>query len=182
MPSVPIPDALTFDIETKTAGNVYEMEVSLMSVIDNAGRTRVFMDDEVGDAIDLLLGAPRLVSFNGKAFDLQVLRKYCTRAEAWKLIHKPHYDLFDEWMRVRRSFNSLDNFSKATLGMNKFNRTGISAPEEWRQGRMTELARYNVHDTYLTYLLFVYVKQHGHVWCKMPVLQKFVPQATFRAG
>jgi uncharacterized protein YprB with RNaseH-like and TPR domain len=182
MPSWSIPDAITFDIETQRAGDVYDIETSLMSIIDNKGGVKVFEWDEIGDAIDRMLGAPRLVSFNGKAFDLQVLRKYCTRAEYWKLAHKPHYDLFDEWMRKRRTFNSLNNFAEATLHMNKFNRTGISAPEEWRQGRIQELTNYNVHDSYLTYLLFLFVEINGYVWCKMPVTQKFVPECTFRAA
>ncbi len=168
-----IPSTAVFDVETKTVGNPYEIELSSISVIfSDDSRFRYFTgeDDELREGVALLLQADRICGFNSYKFDVPVVLKYMTRGEGRKLRAMPHLDFFREFQRKYPGrLISLDNMSKTTIDQSrkKFELTNQTAiglyltdPEK--------LMAYNNWDTMITYWLLLALYKNGYVEYTLP--------------
>lgn len=180
MGSITIPDYCTFDIETQNILEPFETSVSVIAIIDSDGTYHTYFEGEEHDAVRHLFGHKGIVSYNGRAFDIKVLQQFCRRAEGQKLRYMRHYDLLHEWMVEHRQYNSLKNFAYATLNMDKFPNTTAGPILQYKTAQRDKLLVYNYWDTYLTYLLWLYVETHGCVWCDMPTRRQFFPRCIGR--
>lgn len=184
-----VPRSVTFDIETKSAAQTpegtYDLEISMISFIFSEDDRIIWFtdEDEIYDAVKYLVNMPRLVSFNGKGFDLKVIWKYMSRGEGQIVRNTPHYDLYQEFVRTNKNRNSLTNFAASTFGPQYLTKIDFpdSAPALWRM-RPDLLRTYNLWDTHLTHLLYLHVITHGYVWCTLPTLRKFYPESISRIG
>ena len=181
--TISMPIRACLDVETKGASDdPYELEVTSLAVIgsDEPWKLKVWSYGDIGDGIDYLLTFPGLVSFNGKGYDLRTLMKYAERPYGRKLRSLPHYDIYDEFIRVYGRRISLANMAKYSLGIDKWD-LQTSAPSMWRIDP-EKLTKYNAWDCYLTYLLYVETIKNGSLKFKMPVLREFTPENIGRPG
>lgn len=169
-----IPEYAVFDVETKTVGNPYELELSAIAIIFTSdGKARYYEgDDNIEEGVEQLKLAKRLAGFNSIKFDVPVLLKYMSRAEGRALKAKPHWDPLYE---MQRQYNGqrapLRNFAKYSLGLEKFELERTNAADVF-QSDPKLLRKYNIWDTYLTYLLLIEAYKKGYVTFKLPVLRK----------
>lgn len=183
--TVIVPSRITFDIETKFyTESPYDAEVSLITLIDSENPRDIqwYSEDDITECLEVMLASPGFVTFNGKAFDFPVFMKYIDRATGRALRAKPHYDIYDEFMRKHQRRISLANMSRNTIISGKFDESMTeSAPAMWRHNP-EKLRRYNVQDTYVTYLLYLHTVTFGYVYFKLPTLRRFTPETISRPG
>lgn len=168
-----IPEYAVFDVETKSIGNPYEIELSAIAIImTNDGRVRYYTGDAIEDGIRQLVLAERLAGFNSIAFDVPVCLKYMPRGEGKEFKRKPHWDPLHEMQRLWSGQRApLDNFCSTTFGISKMS-LETSDPIRLYRNDPELLERYNVWDTYLTYLLLLHSYTHGYIEFKLPVVRK----------
>lgn len=163
---------LVFDLETaKLASEVGGFPnliaeggggvTSLAIVPLDGSRPRLFDDWSLVEGVQLLEEADRVVSFNGRAFDVPILAYRLGRpielGEHWDLcamIRRNKGGAHGRW--------GLGPVSKRTLGRGKEG-SGLMAPELARTGRFAELHDYCLSDAYLTRDLYTHVLQYGWV-------------------
>lgn len=168
-----IPEYAVFDVETKDIGNPYELELSAIAIIFTSdGKPRYFEGDDINEGVEQLRLAKRLAGFNSIRFDVPVLLKYMSRGEGRQLKAKPHWDPLFE---MQRQFNGqrapLRNFAENTVSLEKFELYRTNAADVF-QSDPKLLRKYNIWDTYLTYLLLIHAYQFGYINFKLPVLRR----------
>lgn len=179
--SMKIQSTAVFDVETKTIGNPYELELSSISIIfsdDGLFRYYTGENDELREGVRLLLTAERICGFNSRRFDVPVILKYMTRGEGRKLRAMPHLDFFREYQRQRPGQRiSLDNMSKSTIDphLKKFELTNNTAIGLYKTDP-EKLMAYNNWDTRVTYWLLLALYKDGYVRFTAPTLTKlYIP-------
>jgi DEAD/DEAH box helicase domain-containing protein len=122
------------------------------------GEYKAFGEKEVAGLIDELFGASLVVGYNILKFDYRVLQAYTDR----KLNRLRTRDLFDDLYRRLNFRVSLDSVAQATLGVNKL-ADGCQAVQWWRAGEIAKLTEYCREDVRLTYELYRFGQEQGHV-------------------
>ena len=89
-----------------------------------------------------------------------ILQKVCKGKFGVDTVEEAEKKLGNE--KVHDGSISLNAISKATLNMGKIGH-GANAPLLLKQGRLTELFAYNLHDVRLTRLLYEFIQQYGFV-------------------
>jgi len=171
--SIKMPPRTIFDVETKTIGNPYELELSAIAIVNTEDGIPRFYDDlNMEDGIEQLVNAERLGGFNSIRFDNPVMLKYMTRAEGQEFIRKPHWDpLYEMQEQFKGQRAPLRNFAKTTLGEQKFELLRTSAAAlATADARL--LSVYNKVDTLLTYHLCIFAYQHGYLEFTLPVKRR----------
>ena len=179
-----VPSRIVWDVETKYyVDDPYDAELSTITMIDTEkpGHIMYYEESEINEAIRIMLASPGLVGFNSKAFDIPVLMKYVDRGHGRKLRAKPHFDIYDEFMRKYQRRISLANMSRNTLVAGKFDLVTDTATSMWKTDPW-KLYQYNAWDTYVTYLLYVHVCSFGYLNFKLPTLRRFTPETISRPG
>lgn len=124
---------------------------------------KTFLEDNIGSFFSELISSPTIVSFNGKRFDLPLLKAYVRRESLEKLnMRTKHIDIMDEITKVLGHRISLVNVSKATLGRGK-TMDGAEAPELLRQGKIKEVEEYCMNDVRLTKEIYEFGKENKFV-------------------
>ena len=122
----------------------------------------VFMEDDVEELIERLLGMDLVVGFNIERFDYQVLSGYThipLRKEVTTL------DILKE-VKKRLGYRlSLDHLAASTLGAKKAG-NGLLALKWWRERRLERLINYCREDVRLTRDLFVHGHEKGYLLFK----------------
>lgn len=98
-----------------------------------------------------------LISFNGLAFDQNVMRAngiFSNVAE---------YDLLHEWKKATGKRVSLGDLSCANLAGVGKSGNGADAPMKWIRGQYQEVIEYNFDDTILVARLFALVLKNGQL-------------------
>lgn len=174
------PTRAVFDVETGRIDSPYAAPLTVISIIttDN-GKRYQFYEDNIREAVDLLLACPGYVTYNGLQLDLPVMLKYMSRGEGRKFQSKPHFDIFHELQVQYPGLKiALNNFAKTTLGETKIE-SETGPIEEWiANPRKLEL--YNMQDTILTYKLYLYYCSFGYLKFKYPLERTFVPETISR--
>lgn len=126
-------------------------------------KCHTFLEKDVDIFFNELLSSPRIVSFNGKNFDLPLLKAYITRESLEKLnVNTRHIDVMDEIAKVLGHRVSLVNVAKATLGKGK-TMDGAEAPELLKQGKIKEVEEYCKNDVMLTKEIYEFGKKNKFV-------------------
>lgn len=119
----------------------------------------VYWEKDVPALITELKSAGRVVGFNIKGFDYEVLRPY---APDERLQFLPTLDIMDDLFRALSFRVSLDSVARATLGDTK-SASGVQAVAWWRAGELEKLAEYCKVDVDVTRRIFEFGCTNGYV-------------------
>ncbi len=124
---------------------------------ESHGHRRWFEEDALALVAELEK-FPRIITFNGDRFDLEVLRGYAPQ-------HKLHTRSFDLLTDLRRKLGfriKLDQLAADTLGHKKTG-GGLQAVAWWRAGEKEKVCKYCKDDVQLLVDLVRFARERGHV-------------------
>jgi len=119
----------------------------------------VYWEKDIPALVAELKSADRVVGFNIKSFDYEVLRPYVPNE---RLQFLPTLDILDDLFRALSFRISLDSVARATLGETK-SADGLQAVEWWRQGKLDLLAEYCKMDVEVTRRIYEFGCENGYV-------------------
>ncbi|MFH2102027.1 MAG: ribonuclease H-like domain-containing protein [Chloroflexota bacterium] len=119
----------------------------------------VYWERDVPALIAELKSAGRVVGFNIKGFDYEVLKPY---APDERLSSLPTLDIMDDLFRALSFRVSLDSVARATLGDTK-TADGIQAVRWFREGKLDLLAEYCQADVDVTRRIYDSGCENGYV-------------------
>ncbi len=156
-----------FDLETqKLFGEVGGRDASKLrlacAVTFSTARDAfsVYWERDAQALLDELKGADKVIGFNIREFDYEVLRPY---APAFNFAALSTLDLM---LDLRRTLNfnlSLDSLAKACLGEAK-TADGIQSVEWFRAGELDKVADYCKADVDITRRVYEFGRDHGFVY------------------
>ncbi|MBN2386609.1 MAG: ribonuclease H-like domain-containing protein [Anaerolineales bacterium] len=159
-------DIVVFDLETQNlfedVGGRYPGRLRLSCAVTWSsvrGDYAVYWEKDVPALIAELKSAGRVVGFNLKGFDYEVLKPY---APTEKLIYLPTLDIMEDLARTLSFRLSLDSVARATLGDTK-TADGIQAVKWFREGQLDLLAEYCKADVDVTRRVYEFGCENGFV-------------------
>lgn len=120
----------------------------------------VYWEKDAQALIDDLNSAGRVIGFNIREFDYEVLRPYAPTFNFGSL------RTLDLLLDIRRTLNfnlSLDSLAKASLGETK-TASGLQSVEWFRSGELAKVAEYCQADVDLTRRLYEFGRENGFVY------------------
>jgi DEAD/DEAH box helicase domain-containing protein len=120
----------------------------------------VYWERDAAVLIDELKSADRVIGFNIKGFDYEVLKPYAPNEH---LNYLPSLDLMDSLYRKLGFRLSLDALAKATLGAEK-TADGVQSVAWYRAGQLDKVAEYCKMDVDITRRVFEFGAQNGFVY------------------
>jgi DEAD/DEAH box helicase domain-containing protein len=157
---------VVFDLETQ---NLFEdvggrdpgkLKVSCAVTWSSArGGYATYWEKDVPALIAELKSAGRVVGFNVKGFDYEVLKPYAPNE---RLIFLPTLDIMEDLARTLSFRLSLDAVARATLGDTK-TADGIQAVKWFRAGQLDLLAEYCQADVDVTRRVYEFGCENGFV-------------------
>jgi DEAD/DEAH box helicase domain-containing protein len=159
---------VVFDIETQNLfedvggrGNIAALKVSCaVSWSSVRNDFTVYWEKDVPALIAELKSADRVVGFNIKSFDYEVLRPY---APEERLQFLPTLDILADLFQALSFRVSLDSVARATLGETK-SASGLQAVQWWREGKLDLLSEYCKVDVDVTRRVYDFGCENGHVF------------------
>jgi DEAD/DEAH box helicase domain-containing protein len=158
---------IVIDVETKKSfdevggrENFHLLDVSIVVAYDYGhDEFIVYRENELDKLADLLCRADRVIGFNTKNFDYNVLQPHLNL----NLRALPSLDILEELNRSLGHRVSLDSVASATLGTTKTG-DGLKAIRLYREGRIDELASYCEQDVRLTRDIYEYGAKYGKLY------------------
>ena len=120
----------------------------------------VYREQDVAALIAELKSAGRVVGFNVKGFDYEVLKPYAPNEH---LNYLPTLDLMDSLHRILGFRVSLDAVAKATLGVQK-TADGVQSVAWYRAGEWDKVTEYCKADVDITRRVFEFGRENGFVY------------------
>jgi len=163
-----------------------EMGVSVLVLFDyREGRYRVFDDQNIKEALDILYSYDYVVGFNTVNFDWKVIRATYTEREQ---LSKDFDILREIWVSLGLNpdrFNpathggyKLDDVAFETIGLRKSG-NGALAPYLYRHGKLAELVDYCLQDVKVERELFEFIVKNGYVTRNgRNINVKYIPQGV----
>lgn len=158
---------VVFDLETQNLfedvggrNNIGALKVSCAvtwSSVRNDFAT--YWEKDIPALVADLKSAGRVIGFNLKGFDYEVLRPY---APTERLQFLPTLDIMDDLYHTLGFRVRLDAVARATLGESK-SASGIQAVEWWRAGELDKLAEYCRIDVDVTRRIYDFGCENGFV-------------------
>jgi DEAD/DEAH box helicase domain-containing protein len=145
---------VVFDLETQNLfedvggrGNIGELKVSCAVTWSSVRNDfAVYWEKDILALVAELKSAGRVIGFNIKGFDYEVLRPYVPNE---RLQFISTLDIMDDLFRTLSFRVSLDAVARATIGDTK-SASGLQAVEWWRAGELDKLAEYCRNDVDVT--------------------------------
>jgi len=158
---------VVFDLETQNLfedvggrGNIGALKVSCGVTWSSARNDfSVYWEKDVPALIAELKSPGRVIGFNVKGFDYEVLRPYAPNE---RLQFLPTLDIMDDLFHTLSFRVSLDSVSRATLGAGK-SASGLQAVEWWRAGELDKLVEYCKVDVDVTRRIYEFGCENGFV-------------------
>ncbi len=158
---------VVFDVETQNLfedvggrNNIGALRVSCaVSWSSTRGDYKIYWEKDVPALVAELKTAGRVIGFNLKGFDYEVLRPYVPN-ERLQLL--PTLDIMDDLFHALSFRVSLDSVARATLGDSK-SATGLQAVEWWRAGELDKLSEYCRMDVEVTKRIYEFGCENGFV-------------------
>ena len=119
----------------------------------------VYWERDAQALVDELKSADKVIGFNIRAFDYEVLRPY---APAFNFASLRTLDLMIDLSRILNFRLPLDSLAKASLGAEK-TADGIQSVEWFRQGEMVKIAEYCKADVDITRRVYEFGRDNGFV-------------------
>ena len=158
---------VVFDLETQNLiddvggrSNIGALKVSCAvtwSSLRNDFTT--YWEKDVPVLIAELKSAGRVIGFNLKGFDYEVLRPYAP-SERFQFL--PTLDIMEDLFRTLSFRPSLDAVARGTLGDTK-SANGLQAVAWWRSGELDKLAEYCKIDVDVTRRIYAFGCENGFV-------------------
>lgn len=156
-----------FDLETQNLfedvggrNNIAALKVSCAVTWSSVRNDyAVYWEKDVPALVAELKSAGRVVGFNLKGFDYEVLRPYVPDE---RLQFLPTLDILDDLFRSLSFRVSLDSVARATLGDTK-SASGIQAVVWWREGKLDPLVEYCKADVNITRRIYEFGCANGFV-------------------
>lgn len=158
---------VVFDLETQNLfedvggrSNIGALKVSCAATWSSVRNDfAVYWEKDVPALITELKSAGRVVGFNVKSFDYEVLRPY---APEERLQFLPTLDIMADLFQALSFRVSLDSVARATLGETK-SASGIQAVEWWRAGELDKLSEYCKVDVDVTRRIYDFGCINGYI-------------------
>ncbi len=122
----------------------------------------VYMEKDVEALFDELKSATRVVGFNLREFDYQVLQPYSASV---RLASIPTLDLYLDVRKTLGFSLGLDAIASATVGVGK-TADGIQAVTWFRNGEHEKMIEYCKEDVDVTRRVYEFGRDHGFVYYK----------------
>ncbi len=122
----------------------------------------VYWEKDVPALVDELKSATKVIGFNLRGFDYQVLQPYAPETRFASL---PTLDLLLDLQKLLGFSISLDSIATATLGTAK-SADGVQSVEWFRNGEVDRVAEYCKVDVDITRQVFEFGRDHGHIFYK----------------
>jgi DEAD/DEAH box helicase domain-containing protein len=159
---------VVFDLETQNLfedvggrANIASLRMSCgVTWSSKAGEYRTYWENDISDLVGELKSAERVVGFNLKGFDYEVLRPYVPNE---RLQFLPTLDIMDDLFKQLKFRLSLNSLARATLGESKL-ASGIEAVEWWRKGELDKLSEYCRVDVDVTRRIYEFGCENGFVY------------------
>lgn len=145
-----------------------EMGVAVCSLCDLDTGFVWHFDEKLMDALQYVMhNAVLRVSFNGRNFDMPVLRGCKVTDDVFHMDWDENrdYDIREEFAKAKGddyAKGSLGKVCQATFGMGKTG-AGAESPEWHKSGQFARNFTYCGHDAQLTALLFHFIDRYGYV-------------------
>lgn len=158
---------VVLDIETQKSFNEVKnnnpklLKVSFAGILQKFNEKEEYLgfeEKEIAKLWPILEQAELIVGFNLKSFDFPVLSYYYPGD--FSLF--PALDILEVFEKKTGHRISLNQLAKATLNIQKIG-TGLAALDLFKQGKMSELKKYCLHDVKLTHDLYDYARKFGHL-------------------
>jgi DEAD/DEAH box helicase domain-containing protein len=158
---------VVFDLETQNLfedvggrGNIGALKMSCGVTWSSVRQDfRLYWEEDVPALITELKTADRVVGYNIKSFDYEVLRPYAPNE---RLQFLPTLDMMDDLFRTLSFRLKLDSIARATLGDTK-SADGVQAVQWWRAGEKQKLAEYCQVDVDVTRRIYDFGCEFGYV-------------------
>jgi DEAD/DEAH box helicase domain-containing protein len=158
---------IVFDLETQNLfedvggrTNIAALKVSCAVTWSSVKNDfTVYWEKDIPALVAELKSADRVVGFNIKSFDYEVLRPYVPNERLQFLLT---LDILDDLFRALSFRVRLDSVARATLGETK-SADGVQAVEWWRQGKLDLLAEYCKMDVEVTRRIYEFGCENGYV-------------------
>lgn len=122
----------------------------------------VYWEKDVPKLIEELRSATKVIGFNLRGFDYQVLQPYTPETRFASL---PTLDLLLDLQKLLGFSISLDSIASATLGTKK-SADGVQSVEWYRNGELDKVAEYCKMDVDITRQVFEFGRDNGHIFYK----------------
>ena len=163
---VPSGATLVLDLETKLGFDQLRRRTQIRDMGVSVGVTYAYEDDryrtyfeqDIPELLIDIFSASRIIGFNIRRFDYEVLRGYTRRA----LEKLPTVDLLDDVERALGHRVSLDNLLRNTLRTSKSG-DGGRAIQWFQEGQWARLERYCIEDVRTTKALYEHGREEGFV-------------------
>ena len=160
-------NVVVFDLETQNLfedvggrANIGALRVSCGVTWSSARQDfAVYWENEVPALIVELKSAGRVIGYNVKGFDYEVLRPYAPNE---RLQFLPTLDIMDDLFHTLSFRPPLDSVARATLGEAK-SASGLQAVEWWRAGEREKLVEYCKVDVDVTRRIYDFGCEFGYV-------------------
>jgi DEAD/DEAH box helicase domain-containing protein len=157
---------IVFDLETQNLfedvggrSNIGALKVSCAVTWSSVRNDfAVYWEKDIPELVAELKSG-RVVGFNVKGFDYEVLRPYVPTEHLQSL---PTLDIMDDLFRTLSFRLSLDSVARATLGETK-SATGVQAVSWWRAGELDKLVEYCKMDVDVTRRIYEFGCDNGFV-------------------
>jgi DEAD/DEAH box helicase domain-containing protein len=160
---------ILFDLETQRWSNeveggwnnVVKFGLSVAVSWDDENGFRRWLENDVGELVNELARADKIIGFNVLAFDYEVLRAYVPTVH--ELLDERTFDILVD-LEARLGFRlSLKDICSATLGRSKIG-SGKEAVEWFRRGQVEKAMLYCQKDVELTRNFYKYGQEHGLIY------------------
>ncbi len=160
-------DIVVFDLETQNLfqdvggrTNIGALKISCAVTWSSVRQDfKVYWEEDVSELIVELKTGGRVIGYNLKGFDYEVLRPYAPNE---RLQFLPTLDIMEDLFRTLSFRPSLDSVAKATLGQTK-SADGLQAVQWWRSGEKQKLAEYCKLDVDVTRRIYDFGCEFGYV-------------------
>src|SRR5690349_2360653 len=122
----------------------------------------VYWEKDVPQLIEELKSATKVIGFNLRGFDYQVLQPYTPETRFASL---PTLDLLLDLQKLLGFSISLDSIASATLGTTK-SADGVQSVQWFRDGELEKVAEYCKMDVDITRQVFEFGRDNGHIFYK----------------
>jgi DEAD/DEAH box helicase domain-containing protein len=120
----------------------------------------VFWERDAQALLNELKGADRVIGFNIREFDYEVLRPY---GPAFNFAAIQTLDLLLDLGRILNFRLPLDSLARATLGENK-TADGVQSVEWYRNGELDKIVKYCKADVDITRRLYEFGRDNGFIY------------------
>lgn len=161
-------NVVVFDLETQNLfedvggrNNIGALKMSC-AVTWSSSRNdfMTFWEKDIPALVNELKAADRVVGYNIKSFDYEVLRPY---VPVERLQFLPTLDILNDLFRELGFRVSLDSVARATLGDTK-SADGLQAVAWWREGKLDLLAEYCRADVDVTRRIYDFGCDNGYIY------------------